>query len=121
AIVRGFRYNAAVPIYALFSHRNRERPEELIYDQLPIVLRAASRRVIGEALGNSDTNDVADMVLDREHPRPSFKPSERARYLWPDFILRGDFFEAIDAIEMGTPTINRPMREMDSTRRSIYR
>jgi hypothetical protein len=57
-----------VPIFELFSHRNRPRPEELAYDQLPKTLRAALHRVLREALGGPNADHTADSVLNREHP-----------------------------------------------------
>jgi hypothetical protein len=110
-----------VPIYKLFSHRNRERPEQLVYDRLPESLRAACHRIIREALGGPGVDAFADAVLGREHPTPSFQRSEYGDYLWEDCIFRGDFLEAMDAIELGSQLVNVNMREMDQDdARRIY-
>jgi hypothetical protein len=81
----------------------------------------ACRRILAEALGgNPEADHMADVVLQREHPTPSFRRSEYGRRFWEDSILKGDFFEAMDAVEVGSSLVNGHMREMEERKRRIY-
>jgi hypothetical protein len=110
-----------MPIYDLFSNRNRPRPETLVYDSLPVCLREHCLRIIQEGIGShSGLLDRMDEVLQREHPTPSFADDrreleERLQYDVPRFfehcITRGDFREAMDAVEVGAHIINDDMRQ----------
>jgi hypothetical protein len=115
-----------MPLFDTFSNRNRPRPESLVYDSLPAPLRSHCLRIIRQAIGVllPNVSDELDKVMMTEHPTPSF------RRVWESFmdsverglsfemprfyqvaIERGDFYEAMDAIETGAALINTAMRE----------
>jgi hypothetical protein len=104
-----------VPIYNVFSRRNRPPPEKLTYDELPKPLRVACLRIIKEALADEDQlcSDI-DAILEREHPVASFEDFRR-RSGSPSFteqcIRVGDFLEAMSAIEACALSINVAMRK----------
>lgn len=103
-----------MPIYDLFSNRNRPRPEMLVYDSLPQDLRLHCLRIIRQGLGNVGALfDRLDRLLQHEHPVPSFAKEraadeEAAIFNYesmPSFfeycVTHGNFEEAMDAIEIG--------------------
>ena len=113
-----------MPIFELFSHRNRPRPETLVYDRLPESLRETARIIIAEGFGTPSAKPsmwaLANAVLSREHPVPSFAHDPEFPF-WGNCIIHGDFFEAMDAIEFGARVLNVQMRELDeNTRRNLY-
>src|SRR3990172_1012408 len=112
-----------MPIYDTFSNRNRRRPEKLVYDSLPEVLRLHCLRIIRQGLGLYEALfDRLDRLLQHEHPVPSFaderaNDEEAAQFqfrtlpsLFEYCVTRGDFEEAMDAIEAGAHFINDDMR-----------
>lgn len=71
-------------------------------------------------MGGPDADFTADGVLEREHPTPSFGRSEHGQHFWEDCIFGGDFYEAMDAIEVGSQLANGHIRKMDDLLRSVY-
>ena len=107
--------------YKTFSNRNRPRPEKLIYDAVPAVLREHSARIIRESVGrNANLLDAMDTLLQRENPAPTFtrapvlsldgRPPRYVERFWETAIKEGDFFEAMDVIEVGAHFINTARR-----------
>jgi hypothetical protein len=113
----------AMAIYETFSNRNQARPESLVYDALPEALRLHCVRVVRQAIGNYDAAlDDIDEVLQREHPKLSFvrdpilsldgRPPRYTTRLWEDCLTQGDFFEAMDAIELAACVIDDRLRKL---------
>ncbi len=115
-----------MPIYDIFSNRNRPRPEKLVYDTLSESLRQHCLRIIRQGIGDHEQLlERMGEVLQHEHPTPSFEEdrsqdAERLQYL-PRFfeycVEQGTFMEAMDAIEVGTQCINDDMRKNFETAR----
>src|SRR6266542_6348850 len=110
-----------MPIHDLFSNRTRPRPEKLIYDALPAALRQHCLRTVGQGVWNdAERLDRIDDVLQREHPVPSFtrapilsldgRPPRYTERFYEDCIKRGDFYEAMDAVEVAARLINTDVR-----------
>ena len=116
-----------MPIYHVFSNRNRSRRDRLAYDVLSQQLRLHCRRVLDEALGQYfDARRSVDDILEREHPASALvqrhrKARDTGRVgpsLFEVFIADGDFDEAMDAIDVGGWAVNVLMREERAAGRS---
>lgn len=110
-----------MPIFSLFSKRNRPRPATLAYDEIPPMLRGFCVDILNAGLGTL-AHEAVDRILIAEHPRISFRPTRvnevdalfgRARQprVYEDCLNKGNFDEAMDAVEAGMYVINTDVRE----------
>lgn len=110
-----------MPVHNLFSKRNRQMPEKLVYEDIPLAARLACHRVLLGAL-QACWRDV-DAIVVPEHPVPSFgcQPDVgtgddpwwgRTPMFFERCLVKGNFLEAMDAIEAGAAVINRNVRAL---------
>jgi hypothetical protein len=111
-------------IFDLFSKRGKKPPATLVYDRIPNDLRIQIMQIVQSTIVAPVTEllDAADTILNREHPvssfvrdQPNWRFDQRTPY-WVECLVKGNFEECIDAIEVLFAFINTRVRGADPRR-----